>query len=150
MYSQIIGTQQIVVTVLFLATMVALLLVLKRKGGVIRATLKAGKRISVIEDTAVSPTERLRLICIDKSEFVMLSVKGQPPVFLPLTSVKTAPKSNTAEPKSLGLVDIDEAPKKSDTSSKGSAHSNTMYPSPDERAAFIEKFQSWRHDHVAG
>ena len=150
MYSQIIGTQQIVVTVLFLATMVALLLVLRRKGGVIRASLKAGKRISVIEDTAVSPTERLRLICIDKSEFVMLSAKGQPPVLLPLRSVKSAPEGNNIEPRSMGLNDIDEVPNKSDSSSKGSADSTTMYPSPAERAAFIEKFQSWRHDHAAG
>ena len=55
MYSQIIGTQQIVVTAVFLAVMIVVLIILRRKGGAIRASLKAGKRISVVEDTAVSP-----------------------------------------------------------------------------------------------
>ena len=67
MYSQIIGTQQIVVTAIFLGVMLVVLIVLRRKGGAIRASLKAGKRIVVIEDTAVSPTERLRLISVDDS-----------------------------------------------------------------------------------
>ena len=110
MNSQIIGTQQIVVTVVFLAVMIVVLIILRRKGGAIRASFKAGKRISVVEDTAVSPTERLRLISIDHSEFVMLSAKGQPPVLMPLTSVKPAPASAGGPPASMGLADIDEAP----------------------------------------
>ena len=80
MYSQIIGTQQIVVTAIFLGIMLVVLIVLRRNGGAIRASLKAGKRISVIEDTAVSPTERLRLISVDDRKFLMLSAKGQTPV----------------------------------------------------------------------
>ena len=60
--------------------MLVVLIILRRKGGAIRASLKAGKRIVVIEDTAVSPTERLRLISVDESEFLMLSAKGQAPV----------------------------------------------------------------------
>ena len=86
MYSQIIGTQQIVVTAVFLGVMLVVLIILRRKGGAIRASLKAGKRIAVIEDTAVSPTERLRLISVDDSEFLMLSAKGQAPVLIPFTS----------------------------------------------------------------
>ena len=46
MYSQIIGTQQIVVTAVFLAVMIVVLIILRRKGAAIRATLKAGKRIT--------------------------------------------------------------------------------------------------------
>ena len=110
MYSQIIGTQQIVVTAVFLAVMIVVLIILRRKGGAIRASLKAGKRISVVEDTAVSPTERLRLISIDHSEFVMLSAKGQQPVLMPITSVKPAPASAGTPPASMGLADIDESP----------------------------------------
>ena len=49
MYSQIIGTQQIVVTAVFLGVMLVVLMILRRKGGAIRASLKAGKRIAVIE-----------------------------------------------------------------------------------------------------
>jgi hypothetical protein len=148
MYSQIIGTQQIVVTAVFLAVMIVVLIILRRKGGAIRASLKAGKRISVVEDTAVSPTERLRLISIDHSEFVMLSVKGQPPVLIPLTSVKSAQAS--AGPPPMGLADIDEYPDTTGAASEGKAAGDRIYPSPAERAAFIEKFQSWRRDHAAG
>jgi hypothetical protein len=150
MYSQIIGTQQIVVTAVFLAVMIVVLIILRRKGGAIRASLKAGKRISVVEDTAVSPTERLRLISIDHSEFVMLSAKGQPPVLMPLTSVKPAPTSAGTPPGSIGLADIDEAPETVGAASKGKVAGDRLYPSPAERAAFIEKFQSWRLDHAAG
>ena len=150
MYSQIIGTQQIIVTAVFLAVMTVVLIILRRKGGAIRASLKAGKRISVVEDTAVSPTERLRLISIDHSEFVMLSAKGQQPVLMPLTAVKPAPASAGTPPASMGLADIDESPETADAASKGKAAGDRLYPSPAERAAFIEKFQSWRRDHAAG
>ena len=150
MYSQIIGTQQIVVTVIFLAVMIVALIILRRKGGAIRASLKAGKRISVVEDTAVSPTERLRLISIDHSEFVMLSAKGQPPVLMPLTSAKPAPASAGTPPALMGLADIDESAETAGAASKGKAAGARLYPSPTERAAFIEKFQSWRRDHAAG
>ena len=59
MYSHIIGTQQIVVTAVFLGVMLVVLIILRRKGGAIRASLKAGKRIAVIEDAAVSLTKRI-------------------------------------------------------------------------------------------
>ena len=150
MYSQIIGTQQIVVTAVFLAVMIVVLIVLRRKGGAIRASLKAGKRILVVEDTAVSPTERLRLISIDHSEFVMLSAKGQQPVLMPLETVKPAPASAGTPPLSMGLADIDESPETNGAASKDKTAGNRLYPSPAERAAFIKKFQSWRRDHAAG
>ena len=51
----------------------------------IRASMKAGKRINVVEDAAVSPTERLRLVIIDSKEFVMVSAKGHAPSLIPLS-----------------------------------------------------------------
>ena len=154
MYSQIIGTQQILVTAVFLGVMLVVLIILRRKGGAIRASLKAGKRISVIEDTAVSPTERLRLISVDESEFLILSAKGQAPVLIPITltsTVSTAATSNEAVASpSMGLADIDELDQASSTQPTAQTGGDTLYPSPAERAAFIEKFQSWRRDHAAG
>jgi len=164
MYSQIIGTQQIVVTAVFLGVMLVVLIVLRRKGGAIRASLKAGKRIAVIEDTAVSPTERLRLISVDDSEFLMLSAKGQAPVLMPFTTAKAVPANtvpantvpaNTVLAKagtspSMGLADIDAPKQASSAPSALQTGGDTLYPSPAERAAFIEKFQSWRRDHAAG
>ena len=85
MYSQIIGMQQIVTTAVFLGIMLVVLIILRRKGGAIRASLKAGKALLVIEDAAVNPIERLRLISVD-DEFLMLSAKGQAPVLMPYTA----------------------------------------------------------------
>ena len=149
MYSQIIGTQQIVVTAVFLGVMLVVLIVLRRKGGAIRASLKAGKRIAVVEDTAVSPTERLRLISVDDSEFLMLSVKGQAPVLMPFITPSAVPAEATTS-SSMGLADIDASNQASSTQSAAQASDDTLYPTPAERAAFIEKFQSWRRDHAAG
>ena len=148
MYSQIIGTQQIMVTAVFLGAMIVVLIILRSKGGAIRASLKAGKRIAVIEDTAVSPTERLRLISVDDSEFLMLSAKGQTPVLikhttLPAVSVAAAAAS------SVGLADIDAPNQTSSEQSKAETGGDKLYPSPAERAAFIKKFQSWRRNHAA-
>ena len=86
MYTNIIGTQQIVITAAFLGVMILILIVLRKKSTVIRASMKAGKRIVVIEDSAVSPTERLRLVKIDGSEFVMVSAKGHAPSLIHLTN----------------------------------------------------------------
>ena len=154
MYSQIIGTQQILVTAVFLGVMLVVLIILRRKGGAIRASLKAGKRISVIEDTAVSPTERLRLISVDESEFLILSAKGQAPVLIPITLTSTvsseAASNEAVASPSMGLADIDELDQASSTQPTAETGGDTLYPSPAERAAFIEKFQSWRRDHAAG
>ena len=149
MYSQIIGTQQIVVTAVFLGVMLVVLIVLRRKGGAIRASLKAGKRIAVIEDTAVSPSERLRLISVDDSEFLMLSAKGQAPVLIPVTTQLAVP-STAAASSSIGLADIDEPNQAASTQDASQTGGDTLYPSPAERAAFIKKFQSWRRDHATG
>ena len=149
MYSQIIGTQQIVVTAVFLGVMLAVLIVLRRKGGAIRASLKAGKRIAVKEDTAVSPTERLRLISVDDSEFLMLSAKGQAPVLMPFTTPLAVPVK-AATSSSMGLADIDAPNQAPSSQFAAQTGGDKLYPTPDERAAFIEKFQSWRRDHAAG
>ena len=149
MYSQIIGTQQIVVTAVFLGVMLMVLIILRRKGGAIRASLKAGKRIAVIEDTAVSPTERLRLISVDDSKFLMLSAKGQAPVLMPFMAASTVPVAASAT-SSKGLADIDAPNQTSTEQSNAETVGDKLYPSPAERAAFIEKFQSWRRDHAAG
>ena len=149
MYSQIIGTQQIVVTAVFLAVMLVVLIILRRKSGDIRASLKAGKRIAIIEDAAVSPTERLRLIAVDDSEFLMLSAKGQAPVLTPVITQLAVPSNATAS-SSIGLADIDEPNQAEPTQSALKTGGDTLYPSPAERAAFIKKFQSWRRDHATG
>jgi flagellar protein FliO/FliZ len=149
MYSQIIGTQQIVITAAFLGVMLLVLMILRRKGGAIRATLKAGKRISVIEDTAVSPTERLRLIAIDYDEFLMLSAKGHAPLIMPLKAPKSLP-TDAAALSSIGLADINAPQSVPSAPSAVQREGDKLYPSQAERDAFIEKFQNWRRDYAAG
>ena len=154
MYSQIIGTQQIVVTAAFLGVMLVVLIILRRKGGAIRASLKAGKRIAVIEDTAVSATERLRLISVDDSEFLMLSAKGQAPIFIPFLKAPTLPANNVSAQAvtspSTGLAEIDGPKQASPSKNTVQTVGERLYPSPTERAAFIKKFQSWRRENAAG
>ena len=154
MYSQIIGMQQIVVTAVFLGIMLVVLMILRRNGGAIRASLKAGKRILVIEDTAVSPTERLRLICVDDSEFLMLSSKGQAPILMPFMKVKSVPVNNVSAKAvtspSTGLTEIEGPKQASPVKSAEQNGGERLYPSSTERAAFIEKFQSWRRENAAG
>ena len=53
MYTNIIGTQQILITAAFLGVMVLLLIILRKKSTVIRANMRAGKRINIIEDKDV-------------------------------------------------------------------------------------------------
>ena len=154
MYSQIIGTQQIVVTAAFLGVMLVALMILRRKGGAIRASLKAGKRIAVIEDTAISPSERLRLISVDNSEFLMLSTKGQAPILMSFTKAQALPASNVSAPAitspSTGLAEIESPEQASPGKNAAQSGGERLYPSPTERAAFIEKFQSWRRENAAG
>ena len=137
MYSDIIGTQQILITLAFLGAMIALLIILRRKSVVIRANLKSGKRIDVIEDRAISPTERLRIVAVDKREFVLLSAKGQVPQLVALdvraateqmSSVSAAPDILPTGPDTT--IDAPVGPPK--------------FPSDAERAAFATKFEQWR------
>ena len=87
MATEIVSMQQVIITVVFLSCLFGLLVFLRMKGGFIRANLQKGQRIKVVEETAVSPSERLRLISIDNRDFVMLSGKNIQPVFTPLQSV---------------------------------------------------------------
>ena len=84
MFGEIIGLQQITIILAFLSIMIAILFFLRRKGGAIRSSLHAGRRIHVIEDTAVAQGERLRLVQIDEQTFVMVSAKGTAPSLVPL------------------------------------------------------------------
>ena len=163
MYTNIIGTQQIVITAAFLGVMILILIVLRKKSTVIRASMKAGKRIVVIEDSAVSPTERLRLVEIDGSEFVMVSAKGHAPSLMHLTNDHAKSKLR----KNSQNDDVDNAntmyaamensmeahhttPKLFATEEVPSYDRNTkLTTSDDQRQALAQTFQSWRQQNAA-
>ena len=161
MYSNIIGTQQIMITAGFLGLMIVVLIILRKKSTVIRASMKAGKRVNVVEDTAVSPTERLRLITVDSKEFIMLSSKGHPSSLVCLTNAAVPIGSNTASDVDLAIQQKDE-PTLVDTMQSHSATSSfeksknfisdtqTVELSlDDQQQAFAEKFKRWRRQNDA-
>ena len=165
MVAQIVGLQQIVITVAFLSFLIGLLVFLRMKGGSIKANLQKGQRIKVIEETAISPTERLRLITIDGLEFVMLSGKGIQPAFVPLSSAalkieKSTLKSSFAvddqsseqletekpvsdlAPLELTIPTFSHSKQTSKPLDEGDMSPQQMNPA--EVAAFAAKFKGWR------
>ena len=162
MYTNIIGTQQIVITAAFLGVMILILIILRKKSTVIRASMKAGKRVSVVEDTAVSPTERLRLVKIDAQEFIMVSAKGHAPSLVPLTvsdgglvSQEIQKNADTNEHDALdaavaGAMQAHAAAKpfaKSNSPHNASQADEAL--SDDQQQAFAKTFQSWRQQNAA-
>ena len=162
MYTNIIGTQQILITAAFLGVMILLLIILRRKSTVIRASMKAGKRVFVVEDTAVSPTERLRLVKIDAQEFVMVSAKGHAPSLLPLAVSDTGSHSqkiernvDASEHDALDAAVADAM--QAHATAKPFARSDEPHfasqinatPLDDQQRAFAKTFQSWRQQNAA-
>ena len=164
MYTNIIGTQQILITAAFLGVMILLLIILRKKSTVIRANMRAGKRINIIEDTAVSPTERLRLVCVDSASFIMISAKGHAPSLVCLNVSETKPftqqtsRSNmdgeTDEMKAAIAETMEaHATLKSDEKLSinpffGASQAPEVNQN-DKQEAFAEKFRSWRQQNDA-
>ena len=165
MVAQIVGLQQIVITVAFLSFLIGLLVFLRMKGGSIKANLQKGQRIRVIEETAISPTERLRLITIDGLEFVILSGKGIQPAFMPLSSaalkieklplksafavddqsseqLETAKPVSDLAPLELTIPAFSEGKQTAEPLDEGDMSPQQMNPA--EVAAFAAKFKGWR------
>ena len=165
MVAQIVGLQQIVITVAFLSFLIGLLVFLRMKGGSIKANLQKGQRIKVIEETAISPTERLRLITIDGLEFVMLSGKGIQPAFMPLSSaalqieklplnsafavddesseqLETAKPASEHAPLELTIPDFSQSKQNTEPLSEGDTSPQQVNPA--EVAAFAAKFKGWK------
>ena len=165
MVTQIVGMQQIVITVVFLSCLVGLLLFLRMKGGLIKANLQKGQRIKVIEEIAVSPAERLRLITIDSREFVMLCGKGIQPSLLPVSlAAQQVPKlpvgtAFSADEQLSSQLSTSKPVSQQDTldlttpAFPRSKHTKEISPEqdmdsnqidPEEVAAFAAKFKGWR------
>ena len=159
MYTNIIGTQQILITAAFLSVMILILVILRKKSTVIRASMRAGKRINIVEDTVISPTERLRLLRVDSTHFIMVSAKGHAPSLVCISAAddKIATQQTPGKDllsggdfnKSVHSDDVttrsgekfqEKLSENSDLVATGALVSN----SDDEQRAFAEKFRSWR------
>ena len=164
MYTNIIGTQQILITAAFLGVMVLLLIILRKKSTVIRANIRAGKRINIIEDTAVSPTERLRLVSVDSARFVMISAKGHAPSLVCLNASETKPlsqgildnnKDSESDEMKAALAEAMEAHATVKSYEKpvinpflGASGAREVTQN-DKQQAFAENFRSWRQQNDA-
>ena len=163
MYSNVIGAQQIIITAVFLGLMILALFFLRRKSKVIRATLKAGKRVNVVEDTAISPTERLRLVAVDSREFIMVSSKGHPPCLVLLndpqpvnvseSSLLSNPLDESSAPGATGHLDLQpfSSLKPQEKSTPPSLQTNqvSIAPEDEKQRVFAEKFKMWRQQNDA-
>lgn len=85
-----IRSDQIITLVLFLGFLGLLWLVVRINRGGLGAKLRQGKRISVEEVTALSPTDRGIILKIDEREFFVLKSKGLTPVVMPLPKAEVA------------------------------------------------------------
>ena len=164
MYTEIIGTQQILITAAFLGVMVVLLVILRKKSTVIRANMRAGKRINIIEDTAVSPNERLRLVSVDSAEFIMISAKGHAPSLICLKPTETKPfiqqtlgsnsdgvtgEMKAAFAEALEAHAISKPFEKLSIDPSAAVTGTEEVKRNDKQQAFAEKFRSWRQQNDA-
>ena len=125
--------------------------------------MKAGKRIVVIEDSAVSPTERLRLVKIDGSDFVMVSAKGHAPSLMLLTNDHAKSKlrqssqnddmdnADTMHAAMENSMEADRATSKLFAAEDVPSYDgNTKLTTSDyQQQAFAQTFQSWRQKNAA-
>ena len=162
MYSNIIGTQQIMITAGFLGLMIVVLIILRKKSTVIRASMKAGRRVNVVEDTAVSPTERLRLITVDSMEFILVSAKGHPPTLVSLAKVEAAPNHQITShfdetiQRDKATATIEDQTKQYpvtnsfvNTQNFSPSSQSGSSPMDEQQQAFAEKFKRWRRQNDA-
>ena len=82
--------EQVAIIFLFLSVMVGVLLFVRLNRGKLK--LQPEKTITILEDTAISQTERLRLIKVGDEAFLMSTVKGQSPQLIRLNAENTAAK----------------------------------------------------------
>ena len=145
MFGEIVGLQQITITLAFLSVMIAVLFFLRRKGGSIRSSLHAGRRIHVIEDTAVAQGERLRLVQIDDQTFVMVSAKGTAPSLVPLHQPQPATNESNFSPafaKALNAAQDENGWAESGQAENGQAENGQDGPAPIELTECVDGGQA--------
>ena len=98
-----INTTQIITVGIFLLGLVALqIFVLKNKNR-LSNSWRSSKRIQLIEEKSLSSTEKLRIISVDASQFLVISNKGKKSSLIPLGQIQKRSSSEfDARPNKVG------------------------------------------------
>ena len=96
-----INLTQIITVAIFLLGLVALQIFLTKNKGRFSNTWKSNKRIQLIEEKAISSSEKLRIVSVDNSQFLIISNKGKKSSVIPLNPLekRLIPKSNRTDMK---------------------------------------------------
>lgn len=76
----LINPMQLVTLALFLGALIAVWYFVQRNKSGLARRIGQGKRITVAEVTALSPTDRAMILAVDGREFLVLRSKGTAPV----------------------------------------------------------------------
>ncbi len=81
-----INITQIMTVAIFLFGLVALQIFLTKNKNRFSSTWKSNKRIQLIEEKAISSSEKLRIVSVDNIQFLIISNKGKKSSVIPLNS----------------------------------------------------------------
>ena len=83
MQLQDIDYNQIIIILLFLGFLVALQQLIKKNKFNLQGKFNNQKRISLVDEFGLSPSERIRLLRVDNKEYLYFYSKGSSPVIYP-------------------------------------------------------------------
>ena len=118
MQVQDISLTQIVVVLLFLGTLILLQQLLKNNKFSFQDRLNKKKRVNLIEEFALSNSERIRLIRVDGTEYLYCSAKGSSPTIIPHEAKNTNSIKRNVELKKFSTKKDDVSPSQLQTKSK--------------------------------
>jgi|KNS2Surf_BmetaT_FD_contig_41_2281230_length_553_multi_4_in_0_out_0_1 flagellar biogenesis protein FliO len=88
-----ISASQIITVGIFLFGLFALKIFVTKNKSRLPGSWKANNRIKVIEEKALSASEKLRIVSVDTNQFLIISNKGKKSSLIPLSSFQKASAS---------------------------------------------------------
>lgn len=88
--TETVRPDQIVILCLFLGVLGLVWLTVHRHRDRLAARIGRGRRLRLAEAAAIGPGDRALILAVDGREFLVLRVKGAPPVVVPITAADTA------------------------------------------------------------
>ena len=90
-----ITTSQILTVSLFLVGLIFLQIFITKNKNKFSSKWRTNKRIQIIEEKALSTTEKIKIISIDNYEFLMISNKGKKSSLLPFSDIPSRSEKKT-------------------------------------------------------